>query len=80
MSLRSNILFDQPLDPVWYSTVIEACELSQDVSVLPNGDLTEIGEKGLNLSGGQKARVALARAVYARPEVQQGTVLYQNPY
>jgi len=46
-----------------------ACQLETDLSIMPAGDMTEIGEKGINLSGGQKARVALARAVYARPDV-----------
>ena len=40
------------------------CELDRDLEILPAGDLTEIGEKGINLSGGQKARISLARAVY----------------
>ena len=46
-----------------------ACQLESDIAMFPAGDLTEIGEKGINLSGGQKARVSLARAVYKRPEV-----------
>jgi len=41
------------------------CELTRDINILPAGDATEIGEKGINLSGGQKARLSLARAVYA---------------
>ena len=41
------------------------CELELDLEILPAGDMTEIGEKGINLSGGQKARISLARAVYA---------------
>ena len=45
------------------------CELSRDLEILPAGDMTEIGEKGINLSGGQKARVSLARAVYADKEI-----------
>ena len=41
-----------------------SCQLETDLSIMPAGDLTEIGEKGINLSGGQKARLALARAIY----------------
>ena len=45
------------------------CELERDLEILQCGDLTEIGEKGINLSGGQKARVGLARAVYAQKDI-----------
>ena len=41
-----------------------ACQLEPDLAIMPAGDMSEIGEKGINLSGGQKARVALARAIY----------------
>lgn len=72
-TLRENItLFGQgetPWDPAWYELVIERCCLGPDIAVLPASDLTEIGERGVNLSGGQKARVALARAVYAKAEI-----------
>ena len=49
--------------------MVEACCLLPDISSLPGGDFTEIGERGINLSGGQKARVCLARAVYSEKEV-----------
>uniref|UniRef100_A0A8R1XNR3 ABC-type glutathione-S-conjugate transporter n=1 Tax=Onchocerca volvulus TaxID=6282 RepID=A0A8R1XNR3_ONCVO len=63
-SLRNNIIFGGKFDQKYYDKIIEACALVEDLRILPNGDATEIGEKGINLSGGQKARVALARAVY----------------
>lgn len=44
--------------------MLEACCLKPDIPILPAGDATEIGEKGINLSGGQKTRISLARAVY----------------
>lgn len=64
-TLRGNILFGRPYDEDRYEHVIEACALLDDLAVLPAGDQTEIGERGINLSGGQKARVSLARALYS---------------
>ncbi|KAJ2120809.1 hypothetical protein IW147_004749 [Coemansia sp. RSA 720] len=68
-TLRDNILFGSQLDQEFYDRVVDACALRPDLDMLPCGDMTEIGEKGINLSGGQKARVSLARAVYARADV-----------
>lgn len=65
-SIKDNILFSSPWDAARYDEVIAACSLTTDLQILEDGDETEIGEKGLNLSGGQKARVSLARAIYSR--------------
>jgi len=64
-TLRGNILFGRPFHQERYDEVVEACALLDDLAVLPAGDSTEIGERGINLSGGQKARVSLARALYS---------------
>ena len=63
-SLKDNILFGKPFEPDKYQNTLQVCALLSDLDLLPGGDMTEIGEKGINLSGGQKARVSLARAVY----------------
>ncbi|KAJ7508849.1 hypothetical protein B0H11DRAFT_1962913 [Mycena galericulata] len=65
-SIKENILFGYPYDEARYKQCIECCALQPDLDVLEDGDATEIGARGVNLSGGQKARVALARAVYVR--------------
>lgn len=69
MSIRENILFFSPYDDSRYKHVIEACALTQDLAALRDGDRSDIGENGVGLSGGQKMRVALARAVYSRAEM-----------
>lgn len=65
-TIRENILFGRKLDRGHYAEVLHACCLEEDLAKLPAGDFTAIGERGVNLSGGQRARIALARAVYAR--------------
>ncbi|CAE7221585.1 unnamed protein product [Rhizoctonia solani] len=65
-SIKDNILFGTPYDEERYNLVLECCALKPDLEIFEDGDLTEIGARGVSLSGGQKARVALARAVYAR--------------
>jgi ABC-type multidrug transport system fused ATPase/permease subunit len=67
-TIRNNILGTSLYDKSWYETVLQACALNTDVSHLPNGDQQMAGSKGVNLSGGQQARLALARAVYSRKE------------
>ncbi|KAJ2083952.1 hypothetical protein H4R24_000395 [Coemansia sp. RSA 988] len=68
-TLRDNILFGSCYEESFYNQVIDACALRPDIEVLSSGDMTEIGEKGINLSGGQNMRVSLARAVYARADL-----------
>lgn len=65
-SLRDNILLGRPFDAKHYERVLAACELQRDIRKLPQGDATLVGERGAALSGGQKARVSLARALYYR--------------
>uniref|UniRef100_A0A8C8ZXC6 ATP-binding cassette sub-family C member 10 n=1 Tax=Prolemur simus TaxID=1328070 RepID=A0A8C8ZXC6_PROSS len=68
-TIRDNILFGKTFDAQLYREVLEACALIDDLSILPAGDQTEVGEKGVTLSGGQRARIALARAVYQEKEL-----------
>ena len=63
-TLRENILFGESYDDPRYTRIIEACALTEDFQRFPNGDQTVVGERGAVLSGGQRARVSLARAVY----------------
>ena len=75
MSIRENILFSSPYEEPRYKQVLEACALTTDLANFKHGDLSNIGENGIGLSGGQRARVALARAVYSRTQ----TLLLDDP-
>jgi ABC-type transport system involved in cytochrome bd biosynthesis fused ATPase/permease subunit len=66
---KENILFGAPFDEKRYKKVLHQCSLEKDLELFEAGDLAEVGEKGLTLSGGQKARVTLARAVYSSAEI-----------
>lgn len=74
-TLRENILFGRAFDEARYLTVLKQCAIDTDIAALPEADLTVVGEKGIALSGGQKARINLARVVYANPDV----VLLDDP-
>ncbi|GFN76447.1 multidrug resistance-associated protein 7-like [Plakobranchus ocellatus] len=74
-SIRDNILFGQPFNRHRYDKVLEACALADDLQMMPAGDKTEVGENGITLSGGQRARVTLARAVYQ----DKGIYLLDDP-
>lgn len=69
MNVRDNILFSAPYDEKRYKSVLDACALTPDLAEFKAGDLSLIGESGIGLSGGQKARVALARAVYSTAKI-----------
>lgn len=65
-SIKDNILFGLPLDEHRYKKVIDVCALRKDLDMLTDGESTEIGANGINLSGGQRWRVTFARALYSR--------------
>lgn len=68
-TVKENIVFGYRFDPEFYEKTVKACALVDDFAQLPDGDETVVGERGISLSGGQKARVSLARAVYARADI-----------
>lgn len=74
-SVRENIIFGREFDEAWYQEVVEACALQQDLDMLPAGDATEIGERGITVSGGQKQRINIARAIYFDADI----VLLDDP-
>lgn len=72
---KENITFSQDFKRDWYEQVVEACALKPDFEMLPSGDLTEIGERGITVSGGQKQRLNIARAIYFNADI----VLMDDP-
>ncbi|EJD48473.1 P-loop containing nucleoside triphosphate hydrolase protein [Auricularia subglabra TFB-10046 SS5] len=75
-TLKDNIVFDTAtVDEGRYTQCVRACALEHDLAMLAHGDRTEIGERGINLSGGQKARVSLARVAYSQADI----VLLDDP-
>ncbi|KAK6456838.1 oligomycin resistance ATP-dependent permease [Scheffersomyces xylosifermentans] len=68
-TIKQNIIFGSEEDREYYEQVVYACSLQQDLKNLPSGDFTEVGEKGVTLSGGQKARINLARSVYYNKDI-----------
>lgn len=68
-TVRQNIVFTEPLDVRRYAEVVRACALESDFQQWPSGDQTIVGERGVSLSGGQRARINLARAVYRSADI-----------
>ncbi|KAL9112429.1 MAG: hypothetical protein Q9227_003271 [Pyrenula ochraceoflavens] len=74
-TVKENVLFGKEYDSAWYNKVIDACALRPDLAILPAGDETEIGERGITVSGGQKQRLNVARAIYFNSDI----VLMDDP-
>jgi len=74
-TVKENVLFGKDYNQDWYEKVIDACALRPDLEMLPNGDQTEIGERGITVSGGQKQRLNIARAIYFNSDI----VLMDDP-
>ena len=68
-SIKDNILFTQDFDEKRYKMIVHVCSLERDFELLPHGDQTIVGDRGVSLSGGQKARINLARAIYKRADI-----------
>lgn len=68
-SIRKNILFGEEMDKKRYESVVRVCALKRDFELFSHGDKTIVGERGTSLSGGQKARIGLARAIYRKADI-----------
>lgn len=68
-TVQQNVIFVDTYDETRYRTVVKICALEHDIQTWPHGDQTMVGERGYSLSGGQKARINLARALYRRADI-----------
>lgn len=68
-TIRKNILFGEKMDKSRYEAVVRVCALKRDFELFSHGDKTMVGERGTSLSGGQKARIGLARAIYREADI-----------
>lgn len=80
-TLRDNIIFGCPFSAERYKKILDVCALTDDLHILIDGDMTEIGPRGINLSGGQRWRVSLARALYSRAGILVlVSLIFASPY
>ena len=68
-TVQENITFGKAFDSERFQRIIEACSLQKDLRQFPKGDLANIGQRGVSLSGGQRARICLARALYTNADI-----------
>ena len=68
-TVRNNIVFKREFNPEKYKTVVNICQLNPDFELFKSGDMTQVSDKGSNLSGGQKTRITIARAVYSDSDI-----------
>lgn len=68
-TIRQNILFGKRMNEKRYKKVLDSCCLTKDIESFSMGDETEVGDRGIKLSGGQKARISLARAMYEDADI-----------
>lgn len=68
-SVRQNIIYIENYNKKRYANIVDVCALKKDFQLFPNGDKTLVGERGVSLSGGQRARINLARAIYKEADI-----------
>ena len=68
-TVKNNIIIGKEFNENRYKLVLELCDMFRDITILPNGDESIVGDRGITLSGGQKARIGLARALYADSDI-----------
>ena len=75
-TVRNNIIFHNKFDEQKYNKIVDICQLEPDFELFKSGDLTQLSDKGNNLSGGQKSRINIARAVYTNADIY----LFDDPF